>query len=169
MPTARERLDVHNKNPSCAGCHLITDPMGLSLENFDGAGRFRETENGAELDIGGELDGIFYDDIAGLADAMRNHPKLSYCLVNRLYAYGTGGPVSLRYDRDILSHFEDRFVANGHQLPYLLKDIALSNAFVSVRQDPESQVATAGQGTPPPAEEATTAQTRQRSPEETSR
>ena len=90
--TARERLAVHNTNPSCAGCHLITDPMGLSLENFDGAGRFRETENGAELDISGELDGVFYDDIEGLALAVRDHPKLPNCLVNRLLAYGQAGP-----------------------------------------------------------------------------
>jgi len=109
------------------------DPMGLSLENFDGAGRFRETENGAELDISGELDGIFYDDINGLAMAMRNHPRLSSCLVNRLYAYGTGGPLSLRYDRDILNWFEDRFVANEHKFRLLLRDLALSQAFSAVR------------------------------------
>ena len=131
--TARERLAAHNSNPSCAGCHLITDPMGLSLENFDGAGRFRPDENGVALDITGELDGIFYEDIAGLASAMRDHPKLSSCLVNRLYAYGTGGPVSLRHDRDTLAWFEDRFVANEHKLPALLRDIALSEAFSTVR------------------------------------
>lgn len=131
--TARERLAVHNSNPSCAGCHLITDPMGLSLENFDGAGIFRQTENGATLDITGELDGIFYDDIGGLATAMRNHPKLSACLVNRLYAFGTGGPVSLRYDRDILDWFEDRFVAEDYRLKALLRELVLSQAFATVR------------------------------------
>jgi hypothetical protein len=131
--TARDRLQVHNTNPSCAGCHLITDPMGLSLENFDGAGAFRETENGAQLDIAGELDGVFYDDVYGLATAMRNHPKLSYCLVNRLYAYGTGGAVSLRRDRDILKYFEDRFVAAEHRLPALLRELVLSPAFSSIR------------------------------------
>ena len=134
VPTARERLKVHNTNPSCAGCHLITDPMGLSLENFDGAGRYRETENGAVLDIRGELDGALYDDIQGLTVAMRNHPKLSACLVNRLYAYGTGGPVSLRYDRDLLAYFTERFAAKGYRLSELLHDIALSQAFTAVRQ-----------------------------------
>ncbi len=134
VPTARERLKVHNTNPSCAGCHLITDPMGLSLENFDGAGRYRETEDGAVLDIRGELDGTVYDDIQGLTVAMRNHPKLSACLVNRLYAYGTGGPVSLRYDRDVLAYFTERFAANGYRLSELLHDIALSQAFTAVRQ-----------------------------------
>ena len=131
--TARARLKVHNENPSCAGCHLITDPMGLSLENFDGAGLFRETEDGAELDITGELDGIFYDDISGLASAMRDHPKLSYCLVNRLYAYGTGGPVTLKDDRDTLSWLETKFIDGGHKLPAVLRDLALSQAFSSIR------------------------------------
>ena len=142
VATARERLAVHNSNPSCAGCHLITDPMGLSLENFDGAGRYRETENGAELDIAGELDGVFYEDIEGLATALRNHPKLSYCLVNRLYAYGTGGPVSLRHERNVLKWFESRFVANGHELRALLKDLATSHAFTRVR--PRADAGTTG-------------------------
>lgn len=138
VPTARERLQVHNSNPSCAGCHLITDPMGLALENFDGAGRYRETENGAELDISGELDGAEYDTVGGLAQAMRDHPKLPYCLVNRLYAYGTGGPVSLRYDREILSYFEQRFGEHNYRVPELLREIAMSQAFSRVRPAPEA-------------------------------
>ena len=63
---------------------------------------------------------------------MRDHPKLSNCLVNRLYAYGTGGPVSLRRDRDIISWFENRFAANGYKLSALLRDVALSEAFFTV-------------------------------------
>ena len=135
VPTARERLQVHNENPSCAGCHLITDPIGLALENFDGAGRYRDTENGAVLDISGELDGALYDTVAGLAFAMRDHPKLSSCLVNRLYSYGTGGPVTLKYDRDILSYFTARFAEQGYAVPELLRNIALSDAFVTVRPE----------------------------------
>jgi hypothetical protein len=151
LKTARERLKIHSTNPSCAGCHLITDPMGLALENFDGAGRFRETENGIELDISGELDGALYDDVDGLALALRNHPKLPYCLVNRLYAYGTGGPVSLRYDRDILAHFVERFAGHGYKVPDLLRDIALSQAFSRVRVAPEEAATVVdATGTPQP-------------------
>lgn len=139
--TARDRLAVHNTNPSCAGCHLITDPMGLSLENFDGAGLFRETENGAELDISGELDGVYYDDIGGLAEAVRNHPKLPNCLVNRLFAYGTGGPVSLRDDRNTITWLENRFIANDYRLTALLRDLSLSDAFSTVRTvDPQGRM-----------------------------
>ena len=147
VPTARERLDVHNKNPSCAGCHLITDPIGLSLENFDGAGRYRETENGAALDIRGELDGAVYDDVEGLATALRDHRKLPHCLVNRLYAYGTGGPVSLKYDRDILAYFTERFAGHGYNVPHLLRELALSDAFSRVRAA-EGQATTVAEAAP---------------------
>jgi hypothetical protein len=138
VKTARERLDIHNTNPSCAGCHLIMDPIGLSLENFDGAGRYRKTENDVVLDISGELDGVLYEDIDGLTSAMRNHRKLPYCLVNRLYAYGTGGPVTLRYDRDILAYFVERFAAHGYKVPDLLREIATSQAFTQVRPELKS-------------------------------
>jgi hypothetical protein len=136
VATARERLQVHNTNPSCAGCHLITDPMGLALENFDGAGLYRETENGAQIDVSGELDGVFYDEVRGLTQAMRNHPKLSYCLVNRLYAYGTGGAVELKYDRDTLKGFEARFALADYRVRSLLEDLVTSPAFVRVREVP---------------------------------
>jgi len=148
--TARDRLEVHNTNPSCAGCHLITDPMGLSLENFDGAGRFRETENGAELDISGELDGVFYTDISGLAAAVRDHPKLHSCLVNRLFAYGTGGPVSPRYDLATVRWLEDRFVASNYRLSALLRDLALSQAFSAVRiEDSQGKIGPDGSDSQP--------------------
>ena len=148
VPTARERLKVHNENPSCAGCHLITDPIGLSLENFDGAGRYRETEDGAILDLSGELDGSFYDDATGLTAALRDHPKLPYCLVNRLYAYGTGGPVSLKHDRDILAYFERRFGEHGFSVPALLREIALSRAFSTARVSEEVGDATLASAAP---------------------
>ena len=133
VPTARERLKVHNENPSCAGCHLVTDPIGLALENFDGAGRWRDTENGAVIDTTGELDGVTYEEVSGLTQALRDHPKLAACLVERLYAYGTGGPVSMRHDRAALDFFEDRFVAAGHRLPALLEELATSRAFTTLR------------------------------------
>ena len=33
--------DQHAKEPACASCHALVDPLGYALEGFDGAGRFR--------------------------------------------------------------------------------------------------------------------------------
>jgi hypothetical protein len=65
---------------------------------------------------------------------------LPYCLVNRLYAYGTGGPVSLRYDRAVLDFLVERFAGHEYRVPDLLREIALSQAFSQVRREPESAV-----------------------------
>jgi hypothetical protein len=134
LKTARERLHVHASNPSCAGCHLITDPMGLALEKFDGAGHFRETEQGAPIDTSGDLDGISYQDVAGLNQALHDHPMLPSCLVNRMYAYGVGGPVSMSTDRQILKYLKDEFIAGDYKVKELLREIALSTAFSQVRE-----------------------------------
>jgi len=134
LKTARERLKVHATNASCAGCHKIMDPMGFALEHFDGAGQFRDTENGAVLDTSGSLDGNAFKDINGLNQALHDHPSLPSCLVNRVYSYGTGGPLSVSGDKAILAHFTERFAKAGYKLPDLLRDIALSNAFSEVRE-----------------------------------
>jgi hypothetical protein len=134
LKTARERLAVHASNPSCAGCHLITDPMGLALENFDGAGRFRETENGAALDTSGDLDGTQFKNVDGLNEALRDHPMLSSCIVNRMYSFGVGGPVSMSRDRQILAYLKEQFIKDGYRIPELLREIALSTAFSQVRE-----------------------------------
>ena len=39
--TVRERTEVHRRNPPCAGCHAVMDPLGFALENFDTVGQFR--------------------------------------------------------------------------------------------------------------------------------
>src|SRR5207249_1360474 len=39
--TVRERMEEHRKNPACASCHRVIDPLGLALENFDVTGRWR--------------------------------------------------------------------------------------------------------------------------------
>jgi hypothetical protein len=133
LKTARERLDLHRTNPVCAGCHKITDPIGLAFENFDGAGQFRATERGAEIDPSGVLDGRSFEDLAGLSQAVRAHPQLSACLVKRVYGWATGGPTQPA-DKPMLDWLGEQFAADGYRLPDLLRTVALSRAFATVRQ-----------------------------------
>jgi len=41
-PTFREVLELHRSNQLCSSCHSRMDPLGLSLENFNALGMFRE-------------------------------------------------------------------------------------------------------------------------------
>jgi hypothetical protein len=133
LKTARDRLALHRKNPVCAGCHKITDPIGLALENFDGAGEFRATEKGAPIDTSGNLDGREFTNVDGLAQALHDHPALTSCLVKRLFAYGTGSPVSTQ-DEGVIAYLNAQFAADGYRVPALLRTIALSRAFSEVHE-----------------------------------
>ena len=44
--TVREQMEIHRKNPSCASCHRMMDPLGLALENFDAVGGWRTRDAG---------------------------------------------------------------------------------------------------------------------------
>jgi hypothetical protein len=41
MLDVRERLRAHQEQPQCLNCHRRIDPIGLGLENFDAAGKWR--------------------------------------------------------------------------------------------------------------------------------
>lgn len=128
--TARQRLTAHSTSPACAGCHRITDPIGLALETFDGAGQSRRTENGEVIDTSGSLDGISFDDASGVGPALRDNPAAATCLVNRLYAYASGK--SLSPQDPWMTYLEDRFADDGYRVKALLKRIATSDAFYAV-------------------------------------
>ncbi len=128
--TARERLAAHSTNAACAGCHRITDPIGLALENFDGAGQFQRTENGVLIDTSGDLDGIAFEDSTGLGMAMRDNPAAASCLVNRLYAYASGQTLAPR--DPWMAFLEENFADDGYSVKSLLKRIATSKTFYAV-------------------------------------
>jgi Protein of unknown function (DUF1592)/Protein of unknown function (DUF1588)/Protein of unknown function (DUF1585)/Protein of unknown function (DUF1595)/Protein of unknown function (DUF1587) len=144
--TARERLTAHRSNPVCAGCHKITDPIGLALENFDGGGQYRLSERGVEIDASGSLDGKEFKDPVGLAHAVHDHPALPTCLVKRMYSYGTGGPLS-EADKPQLAYLDASFKAKGYRVPDLLRAIALSSAFSELAEAPAPAPAAPTQAT----------------------
>jgi cytochrome c553 len=53
--TTRQKLEQHRASPACAACHNLMDPIGFGLENFDGYGRWRDTENGKPIDASGTM------------------------------------------------------------------------------------------------------------------
>jgi hypothetical protein len=56
--SARERYAQHSSDASCRPCHARIDEIGFALEQLDGIGRFRETENGLTIDTRGTVIGL---------------------------------------------------------------------------------------------------------------
>lgn len=128
LRTARERLEEHVLNEACAGCHELTDPIGLALEKFDAIGMYREEENGAPIDTSGELDGVVYDDADGLGAALSEHPELGPCLVQSLYRYAVGRNAQSG-EEALLTHLGGRFADAGYRVSDLVREISLSQGF----------------------------------------
>jgi len=98
--TMRERMEEHRKNPGCAACHKIMDPIGLSMENFDAVGAWRTRDGdgvvnqGSPIDAQGQLlDGTKVDGIVTLRQALLRQPELFVGTVTEklmIYALGRG-------------------------------------------------------------------------------
>ena len=137
MPTARDRLVAHRSQAACAGCHKIMDPLGLTLENFDGVGTYRTSENGANIDVSGSLDGTDFHTPEGLAQALHDHPETPRCLVEKMYRFAVGRDTTME-ERPYMDYLTASFAANGYRVPELMRTIALSHNFYTV--SPSSNV-----------------------------
>jgi hypothetical protein len=51
--TARQRLEQHRADSTCNACHILIDPLGLSLEHFDEVGNYRELDADQPIDSSG--------------------------------------------------------------------------------------------------------------------
>jgi hypothetical protein len=126
--TLRERMQRHMTDSACKSCHLLMDPIGLGLENFDGIGRYRTKETDAVIDPSGDLDGKKFANARELALAVHDSDKLAPCFVRKLYGYA----VSFKPTKEELATINTLtydFRASGHRVKSLMKSIATSPAF----------------------------------------
>ncbi|MFC7339258.1 DUF1592 domain-containing protein [Haloferula chungangensis] len=88
----RERLAAHREKKSCAVCHVLMDPPGFSLENYDAVGRWRSWEGDLPVDSSGGLpDGTEFSGVEGLEDGLLDRPELfARTVAEKLLIYGVG-------------------------------------------------------------------------------
>ena len=88
----REILEEHRKNPACAGCHAVMDPLGFSLENFDATGEWRTKDKSGPIDPSGVLaDGTKVDGPLALRQALLKQPeRFVDTMTEKLLIYALG-------------------------------------------------------------------------------
>jgi len=138
VQTLRERVASHLESPSCAGCHQLTDPIGLGLENFDGIGRYRETEYNAQIDPSGTLDGVDFADAVELGQAIREHEYFVPCVVKVLSRYAVGRMES-REEGEWIDILVNRFQEHEYKLKPLILELIMSPIFRNVGALKEAQ------------------------------
>jgi mono/diheme cytochrome c family protein len=88
----RERMEVHRTSPVCASCHMRMDPLGFSLENFDGIGAWRTAEGGTPVDASATLpDGASFEGPSGLRDLLLGQEeRFAETVTEKLLTYALG-------------------------------------------------------------------------------
>jgi len=82
----------HRTNEPCKTCHQLMDPIGLSLENFDGIGRWRTVDSGSKIDASGQLfDGTPLNGVDSLRNALLKYPDaFTQTMTEKLLMFATG-------------------------------------------------------------------------------
>ena len=126
--TLRDRVASHLEDDFCATCHSAMDPIGLALENFDGIGIYRETENGVVIDAHGEIDGESYDNAEGLGRVLALNPGYTACMTDTVFGYAEGHRPTLG-ELGLSEWLLERFEQEGYSMKSLLREVATSQAF----------------------------------------
>ena len=123
--TTRQRMEAHRKNPTCATCHSIMDPIGFGLDSYDGIGAFRTMENGFPLDVSGTLpDGTRFVGAKELGDHLATDARFPRCVTQQLYTYALGrGPES---SDDV---YLDEIAGRARKMKDIVLEIVLSQPF----------------------------------------
>jgi mono/diheme cytochrome c family protein len=128
--SVRERMVQHRQNPVCASCHRLMDPIGLSLEEFDGVGQYRtREESGASIDASGSLpDGTTFTGAAGLTKALLGSDTFVRTLSEKLLTYALGRGLEPS-DASVVRAMVTRAAPKDYRLSQLILEITRSAPF----------------------------------------
>jgi Protein of unknown function (DUF1592)/Protein of unknown function (DUF1588)/Protein of unknown function (DUF1587)/Protein of unknown function (DUF1585)/Protein of unknown function (DUF1595) len=128
--SVRELMEEHRKNPACAGCHAVMDPLGFSLENFDGIGEWRTKDQSGPIDASGQLaDGTKVEGPVTLRQALMKHPEQFVGTVTeKMMTYALGRGLDY-YDMPVVRGIVHDTARNDYKLSSLIMDIVKSAPF----------------------------------------
>jgi hypothetical protein len=126
--------------PACSACHLLMDPIGFGLENYDASGAFRETDIDRPeclIDGAGEFAGVgTFSGPAELGALAVESGAVEACVARQLYRFAVGRTELDEHDEVLLARLvEDSSTEDGmHMLPWITEYVS-SEAFRYRREE----------------------------------
>lgn len=133
--TLRQRTELHTKDPVCANCHRVLDPIGFGLENFDAIGRWREkSEAGVAIDSAGRLPtGAAFSNPAELKRLLTGRETdLARNLTERLMAHALGRQLE-GYDEIVIDRLMARIAEDEYRVRTIITEVIASYLFTHRR------------------------------------
>jgi hypothetical protein len=131
-----EQLAMHRANPACSSCHIVIDPIGLALDNFDVTGSWRIKDRGVPVDASGELyDGTPLAGVADLRDALvsRSDVVITH-FTEMLMSYALGRRVE-HFDMPAIRQIVRTAEQNDYRVSSFVLGVAGSAAFQTARAE----------------------------------
>jgi hypothetical protein len=138
--TLRQVLEAHRADPNCSSCHMLMDPIGFGLENYDAVGAYRTQDSGLDIDSAGKLpSGATFSGTDQLSALVAADPSFPGCVVQKLYAYALGrlpDKTPTLMDTQTLASITTSFKGSGLAFKTLVKQIVTAPTFLNRRGEP---------------------------------
>lgn len=135
--TTRERFAQHRKDPSCASCHQMMDPIGFGFEHYDALGAWRMVDGAFPVEATGELsmtddaDGPF-DGAVELGKRLSASKEVRRCIATQWFRFALGRSERSEDAASIAASYQ-AFAREGFDVRELIVAIATSDAFRHAR------------------------------------
>ncbi|MDP6581732.1 MAG: DUF1592 domain-containing protein [Vicinamibacterales bacterium] len=133
----RERMEAHRANAVCAACHKLMDPAGLSMENFDAIGRWRDrNDDWTPIDAAGSIPGgDSFEGVGGLRKAVLASPEIFVgTMTEKLLTYALGRGLD-HYDGPAVRQIVRDAAGNNNRFSSLVLGIVESTPFQMRRSE----------------------------------
>jgi hypothetical protein len=131
--TVRQIFEQHREDPSCAGCHARMDPYGFALENYDGYGNWRETDNGSPVDASGEINGKKFLTPAEFRTILSDRrDDFRRAVAKKMLGYALGRGIH-GYDRPALNAIFEGVKRDGDSFMSVIANVVRSYPFQHAR------------------------------------
>jgi mono/diheme cytochrome c family protein len=129
-PTMRQKMLDHRVRPDCVQCHSLMDPIGFSLENFDGIGIWRTRDGEAAVDSTGQLfDGTKVDGPVALRDWLATYStQFVEVVTEKLLVYALGRGVDYQ-DMPLVRAISRDAMRNQNRFSALIMGVVNSKTF----------------------------------------
>jgi hypothetical protein len=132
--TARQRSEQHRKDPACASCHELFDPIGFAFESYDATGKYRTSDSAGPIDARvtlthtAGLDGKTAANAVELAGLLAQADEVRDCVARQWMRFGLGRD-DAKEDEPSLATAVKAFKAGGAKLPDLVLALVRSDSF----------------------------------------
>src|SRR5262245_1080197 len=126
----REQMEKHRKDPACAGCHTLMDPIGFALEQFDAVGTWRTKDGANTIDSSSVMyDGTKVNGPKDLRNFLLGYSdQYARTVTEKLMTYALGRGVEY-YDMPVIRKIVHDAEKDNYKFDTLILDVVKSDPF----------------------------------------